>query len=250
MSKPLLTLTSVALITSGLWACTSATTESDGIENQAIWAGIRINSDDGVSSGVNVELNVGGSTGTNLVLTAGDRVVAISGSEQVELTEDSDFLDVDYEGVIQAGASGDEIRVSFERANSANISNSSVAMPDTFAISFPQTNMNFTELQDLEILWTAGAEGDEVNLIQAGVCKDTSNQDVSLNVSINVPDTGRYTTSFMTDSLGPLINNGPCDFSFEIIRTNTGTLDEGFGEGGFIRATQTRSVTGLKVQVG
>lgn len=249
MSKTLLRTTSVALAISGLLACSSETVESDTIDNEAIWAGIRITSEDGLSSGINVELNVGGSNGTNLSLSSGDRVVASSGSERVVLQEDTDFLDVDYEGVINVGGSGEEITISLERPNSTNISNSRVILPDVFNIIFPQPDMTFTQIQNLDVLWTAGSSSGDVHLIQTATCKDASNQDTTLTTRVTVPDTGRYNTDFLPESLAVYMPNGGCDFRFEIIREGRGTLDPGFGEGGFIRARQSRTVSGLRVEV-
>ena len=66
--------------------CSTETVESENINTQAIWAGIDIVSEDGLSFDINVEFNVGGRNGTNLSLSSGDSVSVNSTSRKYHIT--------------------------------------------------------------------------------------------------------------------------------------------------------------------
>ena len=244
MNKGLTTSVAIATL-SLLGACSTETVDSENIDTQAIWAGIDIVSDDGQSSDINVEFNVGGRNGTNLSLSSGDTVRASSSAGTVTLQRDTDFLDVDYEGSINTGATDELVEVQFSRGDGSSHS-SSVRLPTVFSISFPQQNIAFTELTEFEIQWSDNAQSGVMQITQTATCPDGQGNNATFSDSTSVTDDGSHTSTFLT-TLSDIITDDGCDFSIRLSRSNSGTLASGFEEGGYIEARQEREVLDMRV---
>lgn len=224
--------------------CSAETVDSENIDTQAIWAGIDIVSEDGLSSDINVEFNVGGRNGTNLSLSSGDSVQVNASTGDITLQRDTDFLDVDYEGTIATGASDEQIAVSFNRADGSNHV-SSVQLPGVFTISFPQENITFTELRDVDIQWSENGTS-SIQITQIAACPDGQGNTITLSDTVSVDDSGNYTSIFL-HTLSDTITDEGCDFSIQLSRSNDGTLATGFEEGGYIEARQERKVENMRI---
>ena len=160
-----------------LSGCSSESVDSEGIATSAIWAGITITTTNNSQAGITVELNVGGDSGTNLVLNNNDRVDVTSSRETITLTQDTDFLDVDYEGSIDISGGGDTLTVALVRGGSNGSSNSgqnndsapnsNLIIPEPFMINFPQDGMTRTMGGQLDPALTDG-------VIEAKQIRETS----------------------------------------------------------------------------
>ena len=228
-----------------LAGCSSETVESEGIATSAIWAGITMTTTNNTQAGITVELNAGGENGTNLVLNNNDRVQVTSSRETITLTEDSDFLDVDYEGSIDIGGGGDTLTVALLRnggSSDASAPNSNVVIPESFVINYPQDNMTLRGLNNLEILWTPVTQSParDMDITLEAECENEQRL-----ISISTEDDGRYISDFFT-TLSDVVTASGCDVNLTLTRTVGGQLDPAFS-GGVIEAKQIRETDGIRL---
>jgi len=240
-------LLSRLIITAGtlfvLTACNDEVT-SDSIDTSGIWAGIEITSN-GSKTDINVELNVGGSSGTNVDLASGDKLQVTSGSTSIDLQRDTDILDIDYEGSMDIVASGSEFTLAFIRDNKEDAPNSKVALPDSFEPILPLSEQSFRFTDPISMAWTPKQDNAVIDISVTSVCKDSTDTDVNINSgSTKIVDSGAYVFNHTATAFDAIDKAKGCTTTVTMKREVTGTLDSGF-TGGFIRASQVRTVTNL-----
>lgn len=229
-----------SIIGLALAACSSETTTSDNVDTAGIWAGLELVTA-GQNTGVTAEFNVGGRNGTNLILSSGDRVVVYTENQSVQLDQDSDLFDIDYEGSIPVASDNAEFRVSLERSSATSANNSTVRLPPNFEIFTPQAFSHFSEVALLDISWGPTNPGGTIEVRVNATCPDPQDntQNLSFSDVVNIEDNGNYSTNFLSQ-LTDADTDAGCDLSIILERKNTGTLDPAFTEGGYIRAIQRR----------
>lgn len=245
---PLQTVYKVGMLSSALILLSACTddTKSDNVETKGIWAGIQITSNN-VRSDINVELNVGGSSGTNVDLVTGDKLQVTSGSTTIELKRDTDVLDIDYEGSMNIVASGSEFTVAFLRDSKQDAPNSKVTLPDNFNPILPLSEQSFRYTDPISMAWTPKKEGTVMDITVTSVCKDSSNNDVNINSgTAKIADTGTYIFNHTANAFDSIDKSKGCTTTVTMKREATGTLDSNF-TGGFIRASQVRTVNNVKL---
>lgn len=236
MKKHLIT----SIVGLALAACSSETTTSDNVDTAGIWAGLELVTS-GVNTGVTAEFNVGGRNGTNLILSSGDRVVVYAGNQSVQLEQDSDFLDIDYEGTIPIASDNAEFRVALERSSATSANNSTVRLPPNFEIFTPQAFSHFSEVALLDVTWGPSNPGSTVEIHASATCPNPQDntQNLSFSEVVNTEDDGSYSSNILSQ-LTDADTDAGCDLSITIERVNSGDLDPAFTEGGYIRAIQRR----------
>jgi hypothetical protein len=213
--------------------------DSETVETQGLWVGVRFEASGTGATGINVELNEGGSSGNDVRLSANERLEVNANGLVVVLEEDEDFLDVDYEGSVPTDASDTLFTLSLFRADGSVNNITRVNLPNLFTITSPANNQAVTVGDIINVQWSPVASG----AIAMGVmtqCSGFTRADF-----LDLPDNGSYTidTAALPGIQDPAIprENG-CTLTIDLTRERRGTIDPAFRGGGFVSAVQERIV--------
>jgi len=235
-----------------LIACNPDSTDSTNVTTAGIYANMEVNASSPGRSGINVELNVGGPNGTNLDLTSTERLEASAGGQTIILSQDTDFLDIDYEGTLNTSSSASPFRISFFREDGTIIDGSTVSLPDEFTLTSPSENEVFNANQSLPLRWTPGRSGQSIELQTYTRCTTNSGSEPLTLEIFDLSDDGAedWPLSNITadngNDIDPTID---CEMDVKLVRNQNGTLDARFEEGGQITATQSREVENLTLRL-
>ena len=213
--------------------------DSEDIRTSGIYAAMDLEATADNHTGIQVALKVGGSnSNTYLNLTAGDTLTAtLNDSEETTLSKVEDSSgEINYTGAFSSASAGTEnsiIKIAFNR-NSADTSapNSLVTLPAApSGLTTDKTNFN-RGTESVILTWDASNTSSNMSLDYEGSCISDG--------SATVVDNGIYTINAGTikDS-----SQQSCSVTFTLSRSVSGTLDPAFGEGGYIRAKQSRSIS-------
>ncbi len=217
----------------------SENADSEDIRTSGIYAGMDIDATADNLVDIEVFLKVGGSgSNTYVNLTSGDTLSAtLNDSVSTQLTKHEESGGkVIYLGSFvssDAGVENSTIKISFERTSSdTSAPNSVVILPA--APSELTTDKNSFDRSDenISLTWNALNTDNNLSLKYEGDCV--------INGSKTVVDNGLFTFNAGTIKNSSMQN---CDVEFILSRTVNGTLDSAFGEGGYIRAKQGRSIS-------
>ena len=213
--------------------------DSETLDTQRLWVGVRYEALGAGTTGVNVELNEGGSSGNDVRLSANERLEVSANGTIIILEEDEDFLDIDYEGNVPTDASGTLLTLTLFRANGSINSGTRVNLPDLFTITSPINDQPTMVGEFVDVLWSP-ASGGSIEMSVITQCSGRTRADF-----FDVPDSGAYTidTAGLPGLQDPTIprDNG-CTLTIDLTRENRGTLDPAFRGGGFVSAIQQRTV--------
>ena len=244
--KILLLLCATSLVLS---ACGGSTTDSTSVSNSGLWARIKIEQTDVAGADINAELNVGGAFGTNVVLVGTERLEVIAAGRIINLDEDTDFADVDYEGNIPVSAEPTDFTVNLYRDNEPNILNSTVTLPEAFELTSPSPGDNLrTANGSTRILWSGGEMPSRTVSISMELrCTVASGALVLVTrpSALITADDGQADFNIGVAELGITedvdLSRG-CDAIIAVSRSRRGNLAAGFEEGGSITAARIRTV--------
>jgi len=220
----------------------SEDTDSEDIETSGIYAAMNIDVDSDTQSTIDVELRVGGSGSRTYVnLTSGDTLTAtLNDSETITLSKKSVALDdkISYRGTFTGTTAGTEnsiIKVSFNRPSKTSAPNSNITIPAPIT-EFTSDVNTFDRSQDSLVLsWDAAGNNDDLKLTYQGGC--------IIDGSNTVVDTGSYTINAGTIKNALVLDPAEsCSIDFYISRATTGEIDPAYGEGGYIKIRQIRSI--------
>ena len=228
----LMSLLSVVLLT----GC-AEDVDSEDIRTSGIYAGMDLNATAADLLNIDVYLLVGGKdSNTYVSLTNGDKLTAtMNDSETITLskTEKSD-KEIHYVGAFNsnvAGAENSTFKISFERTSAdTSALNSVVTLPAApSGITSDKQSFN-RSTENITLTWNNSNTDNNLSLAYDGDCIEGDN--------FAIVDNGAYTINAGTikDS-----NQNNCQLTFTFSRTVNGTLDPAFGEGGYIKAKQSRS---------
>lgn len=223
-------------------------TDSENVKTSGIRAEIStVSSGDG-NTGVATRLAVGsgGTFATNLNLTGGDTLSATDGVSSVVLQKEKDWYTgrIFYKGILAGDAADTQITISFTRPNDTDAPNSVVSIPYSPDLTAPNSGQEFTQAEDINISWD----------------NNGSSLPVSLDFDFNCTLSGKYSafdvskttianSGSISYSVASLLGNltlktgESCGLKITISRSQDGTLDPNYGEGGTIVAIQYRSVS-------
>lgn len=192
------------------------------------------NSGDGTNLVVAV-LRAGGSGGNTVQLTGGDKLVARSGTQELEMTDRGSSGHHEYTATLTGNTAGQEIIVALDRGGEGDAMASSVLLPAPLDLASPVEDAAFDRTDTLEVQWAPTAP-DSMTFDLDGTCiRGTSVALPSDTGSYEVPDTA---LKVRTDSE----TAGTCRATITLTRTRNGTVDKAFGEGGSFEARQVRTV--------
>ena len=213
--------------------------DSETLETQRLWVGVRFEAPGNGVTGVNVELNEDGSSGNDVRLSANERLEVSANGIIVVLDEDEDFLDIDYEGNLPTDASGTLFTLSLFRADGSISNRTRVNLPDLFTITSPASNQATMVGDIIDVRWSPAAGG-SIAMSVMTQCSGFTRADF-----LDVPDNGSYTinTAALPGIQDPAIprENG-CTLTIDLNRERRGTIDPAFRGGGFVTAKQERTV--------
>ena len=231
---------SIVLVALAIAGCgNSNAVDSETLETQSLWVGVRFEAPGNGATGINVEINEGGSTGNDVRLGANERLEVNAGGIIVVLAEDEDFLDIDYEGSVPTDASDTLFTLSLYRADGSINNRTRATLPAPFTITSPANNQATLVGEIVNVQWSPAAAG----LIALSVmtqCSGFTRVDF-----FDVPDNGSYVinTAALPGLQDPAIprENG-CTLTVDLNRERIGTLDPAFRGGGFVTAKQERTL--------
>jgi len=231
---------SVVLLATAIAGCgNSNAVDSETLETQTLWVGVRFEAPGNGATGVNVELNEGGRSGNDVRLSPNERLEVNANGTIVILEEDEDFLDIDYEGSIPTDASNTPLTLSLFRADGSVNNRTRVNLPDLFTITSPANNQATSVGDIVNVQWSP-AIGGSIAMSIMTQCSGITRVDY-----LDVPDNGSY--AFNTTALpgiqDPAIprENG-CTLTVDLTRERIGTIDPAFRGGGFVSAMQQRTL--------
>ena len=219
-------------------------TESANINTAGMKAEITATANGSGSTEINVDLSVGsgGIFATGVELSSGDTLTATDGSTTRTLVKDSSLIgDVEYETTFSTEAEDTQFTVSLIRNSDDNAESSVVTLPAPYTLTAP-TSVSGNGNTTVALSWTPFGESDPMTLEVDCKCTKTNGGDTYLINSLTVTDDGseNYSVRALIDEDDPTVYDLGCDIDITMKRTRTGTLDAGYGEGGYIRAVQAR----------
>ena len=213
--------------------------DSETLETQGLWVGVRFEARGNGATGINVELNEGSSAGNDVRLSVNERLEVDANGMIVVLAEDEDFLDIDYEGSVPTDASDTLLTLSLYRADGSINDRTRVNLPSLFTITSPGNNQAVSVGDVINVEWSPAGSG----AIALGIttqCSGFTRADF-----LDVADSGSYTisTASLPGIQDPAVprENG-CTLTIDLTRERRGTLDPSFRGGGFVSAVQERTV--------
>ncbi len=238
MKFPILVL--MAMCATFLSGC--STTDSENVRTQGIRAEIRViatSSDVANNAIVEAHLYVGsgGVGGTLIEISDGDALRAYLDGEAYGLKKTSDLFGVYYAVTLPTSSVNTQYKVSFERDEGVSATESSVMLPEPFEIT-SDTSISTTKSATLDITWSPLGVG-KLALMYQFSCEGGTNQSSDLFGSRSLDDDGAFQMD-LGDYLSADVTQ--CEGVIDLERTNSGTLDANFGEGGYIQGVQRRSI--------
>lgn len=212
-------------------ACTE-TVESTDIRTTGIYPEIEIIANGSGQSEVTVRLKVGGSNS--------DTFLDLKGEDTLEVTVDGDTKTLDqsgndYRAAFDTDAGGTEFTIAFLRGDEdENAPESVVTLPEPFDLVLGATTASRAE-EDVEYTWDPPASGN-VAWDLTGECIDSTSGSTP-DDGTNAIAAGDIEPKFMDDA------EKSCTAKLVVGRSQKGTIDPAFTEGGSIVAKQIRADT-------
>lgn len=223
-----------------LAACSQA--KSGDIKTDAIHADIRIDATGDGSSRARTTLTVGGATSTTyLELTDGDTLIATAGTTQQVQQRGTALGVIWYDTSFSTAAADTPYKIAFIRTgaagscNATSAPNSHVTLPAPFSLTAPIAGTAVARTAAIAVTWT-GAAPEPMRLSAEGVCIQP--------YALDVPG-GASSATIAAGALKDLDEKKPasCEVTIGLARSRNGVLDPGYGSGGRITATQSRSLS-------
>ena len=232
-----LSLVLLATMTTGCG--NSNAVDSETLETQRLWVGVRFEARGNGATSVNVEINEDGSTGNDVRLSPNERLEVSANGTIVVLNEDSDFLDIDYEATVPTDASDTLFTLSLFRADGTINNRTNVRLPGPFTITSPASNQPMMVGDIVNVRWSPASGGSIATRVTTQ-CSGFTRVDFS-----DIPDDGSHTidTGTLPGLQDPAIPraNG-CTLTVDLTRERRGTIDPAFRGGGFVTAVQERTI--------
>lgn len=218
------------------WAC--ETVESSDVRTSGVLPTIEATAIGDGKTSLYTSLRVGGSlSNTFLDLAEGDVLSVKSGTEEMELTRQKNWVNQVYYTAELAGDEEDKaIEIAFTRATDEDAPSSTLSMPAPFAFTAPAGGHAFVGSTDaLEIAWDNSGKDDPLTVTFKGYCIE--------GYSKTLEDNGTYVLP-----AGTLVSAEPdeptaCDLDITLERSRAGQVDPAFDSEGSARGIVQRKVT-------
>ena len=223
---------SLACLALALAACT--TTESDDVLTSGIHAVLTATTDGDGSTTVSATLYVGDPIGLDYVQVGGDdRLVARHAGTAKPMIA-SEFLNtVAHRAVFDTDAEGAQFEVAFERAVDSGAPRSTMALPAPFSASGPASA---SRTEPVPIVWAPASSQDAMSWEVTGDCVEREASPIDGDTGGIVIPAGA-----IKKRMGDPVAD-QCEISVTIRRSKPGTLDPSYGKGGSAAGVQQRTV--------
>ncbi|MBB1329509.1 hypothetical protein H5087_09130 [Pseudoalteromonas sp. SR43-7] len=241
MLKKCITTTALILL---LCACTSET-ESNLVKTKGIWAGFELVSD-GNRTRVNAELNAGDANGSNIVLSDSDSLQAFVNNTAIELTKDTDFLDVDYQAYINATDDNQQFDIKFKRDDGIN-ANSGVELPLNFIILTPSNNQTFSINSPITVQLD-GTDPNSTSQVELSSSCTNNNNETLLQSMLFALSTSRLEIDLQSldmFSSSQVDQSKTCSLTVSVKRERLGSISGEFANQSYIKAQQSRAIKNM-----
>lgn len=225
-----------------------STIDSEDIETSGINASMEVLRS---VDGSNVSVSLAAGTLNFVSLNNGDVLKASANEQVVELGENNVLNAISYFGRLDANTTGDEITVSFERADKTPAPSSTVTLPAAVEITAPAASSVFSRANDpIVVDFTSEESADGVRLAWSGDCVEADGIDIpagQLTATINAGTIQQREQGGEEDPAEGAeapANLESCTMQLKIERRVTGSLDAAFKGGGISAvAVSSRDVT-------
>ena len=236
-------------MTSVVVGCTSSTS-SNLVKTEAIWAEMKVEAN-GNSAHVGVELNIGNKSGTNVVLVGEDYLEVAAGGQSKRLSQDTDFLDVDYETRINVSKGNTRFTISLHRDDN-EVRRSNVELPMGFSILSPLQSDSLRNNSAFNVQIDGSDSASQTSLHLTSHCRTTTGGSYSAHMeeTFNNTTSRVYTINQLTIFNDSVIDKSrDCTLDVEIVRTRSGQVASQFANGSEIKARQIRKVEDIEVRL-
>lgn len=243
MMKFNVSLIFLGLLVSG---CTSET-ESDLLKTKAIQAEYRISSD-GEHTKINAELNTGNSFGSNIRLSNGDKLYAEAAGKRITLTEDTDLLDIDYEGKFDITQGNTKFSIDLVRKDEKN-AESEVELPLNFIILAPSNGISIKYNQRVTVQLDGLDPASKTELVLNYGCDDSNGGTFTGSASTTIANVASFDFNLSEkDILDANAQNSykNCEVDVVVNRYREGTISKELADSSFISAYQVREIKDIK----
>jgi hypothetical protein len=212
--------------------------DSDDVATDAVYAGISVLAPGDGTSQVSTYLKVGGAnSNTYLDLTDYDALIAYANTSSASMSQSGNS----YHASFPFEAEDTPYRVSFIRSPppdgecaGRSAPNSTVTLPAPFSLTAPVQDSSHSRAAPLSIQWSGSGEADAMSFSVDGPCIQAYSDNIENdNGSFTIP-----ANSIMVVGSA----NAMCTATVSVYRSRDGVLDDNYGEGGVINATQRRGV--------
>jgi|GEM_PF-1714817 len=220
-------------------------TDSENIRTSGIRAELTVTAtgaDVSNDSLVEARLYSGGSGigGTLIEVSSGDTLTAYEGAVKYQMVKKADLFDIYYLATLPSGDVNTVYQVSFERDEGVSATESYTMLPDPFEITSSHNSPVLKET-DLNVTWSPAGSG-SLKLAYDFDCLTSTGGSVNTSGIQTVTDNGSAQIDIV-DMLNEHMLDEPistCDGYIDFKRSQSGTLDSNFGEGGSIQGIQRR----------
>jgi hypothetical protein len=216
-----------------------------------------VDSQDVLTSGVYADLDVTAS-GTGLsvvqaVLRVGGKYsnayLSLSGDDTLTATVDGETRTLyevslgeyrEYATDFQTDAADTAFQISFDRTVDPGAPDSQLSLPAPFELTGPADGSTFSRnSDDLLVEWSESGSSDSMRWEATGDCIDYASGNIDGDEGVQSLEAGTLESSWSDDEADEA---GSCTVTLTLWRSRSGTVDNGFGEGGEARAHQVRTI--------
>lgn len=237
------------LISTGI-GCSN--TDSENVTTEGMRAEITVSATGNGNTGVSVDLGVGsgGIFSTGVELSSGDTLTATDGTTTRTLVKEGSIIgSISYETTFQTDTEDTQFIVALIRNSGENAENSTATLPAPFNLSAASDTITGDGSQTVDLEWTNSHKSDPLSIDVDCTCNKTVDGQTSKTLIYeeidSVTDDGNasYSIQYLLDVADPTQYDLGCTIDLTMKRTRSGSLDPAFGEGGFIKAVQARTLS-------
>ncbi len=226
-------------------------TDSTNVTNQGLYAKFVATEEDTGNTRLVAEINVGGKNGTNVELVDGEYIdVSVNGITR-ELERDVDFLDIDYQLYIDVGTDEAEFVFNLYRNDQSDILNSRLTLAAGFDITLPERNDTLFSSVPTVITWTPDDPDHSIKVLTTLTCVSLGGGQVIDSEETTISDDGYFEILFdnRLENMQGVNRDENCEVDFRFTRQRSGSLSDGFGEGGSMKSYRIRTLKNLTLVV-
>ena len=215
------------------------TVASEDILTHGMYADIDARANANGETTVSTTLYLGSPINLDFIeLSAGDQLVATNSPDTKVMQETSILNIVSYHATFQTTDEDEVFEIGLERSVDSGAPSSLVSLPSPFTIIPPVTSQS--RAASMSIAWSPAATTEKMSWTAKGTCIESTGEALAGDPGSFVIPAGRLIKRVPQGAeAGP----DSCQVTIEISRQREGDLDPGYGKGGTIFGTQSRTTT-------